>query len=94
MKNYTGEIINYLKRNLKKGYTKESLRHALLSQGHSRREIDNAIQRAEEELANSAPILKTRPEIKREIIHDAHDSENQIIHKKPEKKSLWKRLFD
>jgi hypothetical protein len=46
-------------------------------------EIEKAIKKAELDLAASAPILKTKPEIKYEVITD----------NKPEKQSFWKRFF-
>ncbi|MBS3076825.1 hypothetical protein J4233_00985 [Candidatus Pacearchaeota archaeon] len=77
------ELADYFKNNLKKGYTKESLRWALVNQGYSRMEIEKAIRKAELDLAASAPILKTKPEIKYEIVTED----------KPEKKRRWFGLF-
>ena len=77
------ELADYFKNNLKKGYTKESLRWALVNQGYSRMEIEKAIRKAELDLAASAPILKTKPEIKYEV----------ITKDKPTKRSFWKRFF-
>ena len=62
------ELVEYIKKNLKKGYTKESLKWALVSQGYSRLEVEKAIKSTDEALANQAPILKTKPQIKYEII--------------------------
>lgn len=77
------ELTAYIKKNLKKGYTKESLRWALLSQGYSRMEVDRAIKKVDEELASKAPILKTKPEIKYEVVEP-----------KPEKKKKgWRKWF-
>lgn len=67
-RNLIDELVDYFKRNLKKGYTKESLRWALINQGYSKIEVEKAIKRADMELAQSAPILKTKPEIKYEVI--------------------------
>ncbi len=82
-KNLIDDLSNYIKKNLKKGYTKDSLRWALLKQGYSRLEIEKALKRADIELAESAPVLKTKPEIKYELIEPA----------KSPKLSFWKRLF-
>lgn len=84
---YPEQLLNYLKKNLKKGYTRESLKWALVGQGHSRREIDRAFDKLNQELAKQAPILKTKPVIKYERI------EPKIIPPVPEKKSILKRLF-
>jgi len=64
-KNLMSELTSYIIKNLKKGYTKESLRWALLNQGYSKIEVEKAFDRADRELAEKAPILKTKPEISR-----------------------------
>lgn len=86
---YNKQLVDYLRKNMKKGYTRESLKWALINQGHSRLEIDKAFQKLQEDLANSAPILKTKPEIKYEIIEPKIDVQNF----KPSKKSLFKKFF-
>ena len=78
----TSDLMDYVKKNLKKGYTKESLKWALINQGYSRIEVIKSIRQAEEQLAVEAPVLKTKPEIERKI--------EPILE---EKKSFWKRLF-
>ena len=83
--NYKSQLVNYIKKNLKKGYTKESLKWALFAQGHSKIEIERAFDRAEEEMAMDAPILKTKPEITYEIVEPKMPKE--------EKKSFWKKWF-
>ena len=80
---YVKNLVDYVKKLLKKGYTKESLKWALVNQGHSRLEVDKALAIVDQELAREAPILQTRPEIKVEIISEV----------KPEKKSFWKKMF-
>ncbi|MBI2451836.1 hypothetical protein HYV50_02020 [Candidatus Pacearchaeota archaeon] len=77
------DITAYIKKNLKKGYTQESLRWALINQGYSKIEVEKAIKLADEEFAQEAPILKTKPEIKYEVVEPKHEA----------KKSFWKRLF-
>ncbi len=83
--NYVGSLSEYIKKNLKKGYTKDSLKWALIKQGHSRLEVEKALARVDSELATEAPILKTKPEIKLEVI----EPRGAIV----EKKSLWKKIF-
>ena len=61
---YIKQRINYIKKNLSKGYTEESLRWALIKQGYSRTEVDKAIKLANEELANEAPKFIEKPVIK------------------------------
>ncbi len=82
---YIGKISEYIRKNLKKGYTKESLKWALIKQGHSRLEVEKAIMYVDAELAKQAPILKTKPHITLEVI----EPKNAII----KKKSLWHKLL-
>ena len=84
-RDYIDELVQYVKKNLKKGYTKESLKWALVSQGHSKREVEKALLKVEHELANEAPILEPKPVINYEVVAP----ENAIV----EKKSFLKRFF-
>jgi hypothetical protein len=72
---YKKKIVDYLKKNLKKSYTAESLKWALVSQGYSRVVIDEALVEANKELASEAPILKEKPSIKYEVM----DEQNKPI---------------
>ncbi len=83
---YKRKIVDYFKRNLTKGYTSDSLKWALIKQGYSRAIVEMALEQANKELAEKAPILKDKPVIKYEII-DEHDQPVII------KKSWWKRTF-
>ncbi|MEK6934118.1 MAG: hypothetical protein AABW75_04555 [Nanoarchaeota archaeon] len=83
--NYMVDLTSYIRKNLKKGYLKESLRWALVNQGHSKLEVEKALNIVEKEMAAEAPILKTKPEIKVEIL----EPRDAIIEKKP----FWKRIF-
>ncbi len=84
--NYRKKIVDYLKKNLKKGYTIESLRWALIGQGYSRTSVERAVEELNKELARKAPILKEEPVIKYEIV-DEKDRPIKI------KKSFLKRIF-
>lgn len=84
--NYRKKIVDYLKKNLKKGYTIESLKWALIGQGYSRTSVERAVEELNKELARKAPILKEEPVIKYEIV-DEKDRPIKI------KKSFWKRIF-
>ena len=83
---YVAEISAYIRKNLKKGYTKESLKWALVSQGHSKLEVEKSIKKVEEEMAREAPVLRTKPEITYDIV----EPKNAVVE---EKKSFWKRLL-
>ena len=83
---YLQRIIDYIKKNLKKGYTMDSLKWALLRQGYSRALVDRAVNEVIKEQAIEAPILKDKPVIKHEII-DEYNEPIQV------KKSFWQRIF-
>jgi len=83
---YKSRLTEYLKKNLKKGYTEESLRWALVNQGYSRTMIDSAFERTHKELADEVPILKEKPTISYEVL----DENNKPIELK---KPWWKRIF-
>ena len=80
------KLTDYFKKNLKKGYTEDSLKWALIGQGYSRTAVEKAIDQANRELAKEAPILKEKPVIKHELI----DENNTPIERK---RSWWERLF-
>ena len=82
----TRNLTDYIKKNLKKGYTLESLRWALVNQGYSRVAIEDAIKQANTELAASAPILKEKPVINYEVMDE---NDKPLSHKK----SWLRRLF-
>ena len=81
-------LVDYLKKNLVKGYTVDSLKWALIKQGYSRTEVYKAVEMAHQELAQEAPILKEKPTIKYEVLNE----ENQPVAEEA-KKSWWKRIF-
>ena len=83
---YKRRLINYFKKNLRKGYTEESLKWALVNQGYSRILIQNAFDIATRELAQDAPIVKEKPKISYTLV-DEHDRPVSI------KKPWWKKLF-
>jgi hypothetical protein len=81
------KIIEYLRKNLKKGYTVDSLKFALINQGYTRTLVERAIDDLQKELAQKAPVLKEKPKIVHQII-DEHDRPVQI------KKSWLQRIFE
>lgn len=78
---YLQQLANYIKKNISKGYTQESLKWALINQGYTRVEVDKAITLANQELAKQAPVLVEKPIIKVETIPPA-----QL------EKSFWKKF--
>ena len=81
------KIVNYFKRNFKKGYTEESLKWALINQGYSRIRVEQGIKKANEELSKKAPVIKEKPKIRYQI----YDEENNPIEIK---KSFFQKLKD
>jgi len=80
-------LVDYFKKNLAKGYTQDTLKYALITQGYSRAAIDMAIESANKELARNAPILKEKPVIKYEF---TDENKNLSTIKKP----FWRRWFN
>ena len=83
---YVGELTDYIKKNLKKGYTKESLKWALVNQGHSKLEVEKALRTVEIEMARDAPVLKTKPEITYQVV----EPKDAIVE---ERKPFWKKML-
>jgi len=79
-------LVEYLKKNVKKGYTVDSLKWALIKQGYQRTPVEKAIELVHQELAREAPVFKEKPIITHEVI-DESGKPIEI------KKSWWKRIF-
>jgi hypothetical protein len=82
---YKKKIIEYLKKNMRKGYPVITLKFALINQGYLRTMVDESIEQAIKEMAKEAPVLKDKPKIEREVI-----AEEPAVEKK---KSWLRRLF-
>ena len=61
---YIQQLATYVKKNLAKGYTLDSLRVALQEQGYSRTAIEKAINITNQQLASQAPKMIEKPVIK------------------------------
>ena len=81
------KLIDYFKRNIKKGYTPDSLKYALMNQGYIRIEIDSCLEEAQKEMAETAPVLKEKPK----IVYEVLDHEDNPIYLK---KSWWEKLWE
>jgi predicted Zn-dependent protease len=89
-KNYIDQIVEYILKNLKKGYTLDSLKYSLITQGYSRISVEDAIKIANQKLAQTIPPIKEKPQIiYKHITHD-----NKEIHLAPKKTSNLKRFFN
>ena len=89
----TNQLAGYIKKNLKKGYTLDSLRFSLINQGYSKISIENAIEIANKEIAEEIPPLKEKPEITYKVIADTHEDLEHVKVSLESKKSFFKRLF-
>ena len=83
---YKRKLVDYLKKNIGKGYNQESLKWALVKQGYSRTMVDAAIREAGKEISREMSVLKEKPVITHEIIGE-NDQPMGI------NKSWWKKLF-
>lgn len=80
---YMLRMVDYLLRNVQKGYNLETLKWALINQGHSRLEVEKALVGAQQKLSQQS-TKKVIPEV----------MPQQTIQIEPEQpKSFWKRLF-
>lgn len=80
---YIANLVKYIEKNLAKGYTQESLKWALLSQGYTKSEFEKAMRIVTENQAQKLPPVKDKPIIKYEVVPPI----------KEEKKSFWKKIF-
>lgn len=81
-------LADYFKKNIKKGYTTEALKWALIGQGYSRVMVEDSIEIANRELAAEAPVIKERPVIS----HEIYDENDKLV--KSSGKSFWKRFVE
>lgn len=86
--NYMDRLVAYCKRNLEKGYDKESLKWALVNQGQSRLEIEKALKIAEQQIA------KQDSRMQRQLQQSMPAVQQEPLTVEPEPKpSFWKRWF-
>ena len=89
-KNYVEQLADYIQKNVKKGYTADSLKYSLMTQGYSRISIESAIKIANKKLAETVPPIKEKPQILyKRITSDNKEIELSHLTKTP---SFWKKL--
>ena len=76
---YLQKLAEYIKKNIAKGYTLDSLRWALVKQGKNRTEIERAITLAQQQMAANAPRFQSKPQL--------------IVERKEEEKQAKKGFF-
>lgn len=86
-KDYIQQLADYIIRNLSKGYTLDSLKFSLMEQGYSRISVENAIEKANKQLAAKAPPMKEKPVITYKTIPETIEEQPGFF------KRLWRRLF-
>ncbi len=89
--NYIQQIADYVKENLTKGYTVDALKFSLINQGYSKISIERAIDLANKQLAEKAPIMKEKPQITFKVINE-ENTPIEVFEKKSKKFSL-KKIF-
>ena len=85
-KSYIEQLAEYIKKNLKKGYTLDALRFSLVSQGYSKFSVEQAIEFMNKQLSAEAPKLKEKPQITYKIFNEVPKKENIFI-------KFWRFLF-
>ena len=81
----------YFKKNLKKGYTSDALKWALINQGYSKIIVEKALDEANKEMSEKAPVIKEKPRIRYQL----YDQNNNPVEvRKIKRKSKWKKFID
>ena len=70
IKTQNEQLVEYIKKNLKKSYTPDTLKYSLLSQGYSRTSIDKALEQAKEQLKQETPKITHTVHITQSISDD------------------------
>jgi len=89
------QLADYIKKNLKKGYTIDSLKFSLISQGYTKISVENAINLANKQLSEELPEVKEKPKITYKVITEdlnSGESKEEFIDVNS-KKSFWQKLF-
>ena len=76
---YKERLKEYIKKNLKKGYTSDTLKYALIKQGYSRVLVEQAINETQKEIAKEVSASQEKPKIK----YEAFDEKSISVEKKP-----------
>ncbi|MBS3070698.1 hypothetical protein J4407_00145 [Candidatus Pacearchaeota archaeon] len=75
---YRKKLVDYLRRNLSKGYNADSLKWALVSQGYTRTDVDRAIIEVQKELEETSKKNIADKE-KPKITYEIYDKNNNPI---------------
>jgi len=83
---HKNKIMDYIRKNINKGYDEETLKWALISQGYSRVIVEESLSEIQKELAKQNNSEEEKPVIKYELL----DKHFKPI---PKKVSWWKRIL-
>jgi hypothetical protein len=81
---YIQQLADYIKKNINKGYTIESLKFSLMRQGYSRISVNKAAELVNEQLAAKAPAMKEKPQ----IVYKAYPNPDDF-----DKKGFFQKVF-
>jgi len=87
------QLADHIYRNLKKGYTEDSLRFSLINQGYTRITVDSAIDLANKKLSHDVPPMKERPEIVYKVVAEPTELEEIKDTTHTNKKGFFSKLF-
>ena len=87
MENQRRNLIDHVKKNIAKGYSQESLKWALVEQGHFKSEVKEILEMANIELEKEKLKSSEKKEIPK-IKHELYDIDN-----KPIRLPFFKRIF-
>ena len=91
-KTHRRKLVEYFKKNIKKGYTSESLKWALIQQGYSRTDVERAIDLANKEMKESDEKIKKDKE-KPKIKYEIYGADNKPIKIRSRDPFFWKNFF-
>jgi len=83
------QIIGYIKKNLAKGYTLDTLKYSLLAQGYGRTSVEKALEQAKKE---SNGGYEEKPKITHTVIQES--SQVQLENQPNTLQKLWRRFLD
>lgn len=88
--NQNQQLADYIKKNISKGYTIESLKYSLMQQGYSRTSVEKGMELATKQMAINAPKMVEKPIITYRAI-DEEELKQKIAEN--EGKGFFKKLF-
>lgn len=87
------QLAEYILKNLKKGYTLDSLKFSLINQGYTRITVENAIDIANKKLAEEIPVMKEKPQITYKVVEENYENKEETEDNSKNKKGFFSRLF-